>query len=142
MIKLLILGLPYFGRYSEKFRKIVGISDMRVAHYRVNKLRNIIKAHKDPFPNLCKKNVVYKFNCNNCEAIYVDQTKRQLKTKIVEHHIKRNTSIHSVITDHRIISDHDFDWNNVEILDVERNLNKRLISEMINIISQSKSLNL
>jgi len=32
--------------------------------------------------------------------------------------------------------------DNVEILDVERNLNKRLISEMINIKSQSKGLNL
>jgi len=29
-----------------------------------------------------------------------------------------------------------FDWDNVEILDVERNLNKRLISKMINIKSQ------
>jgi len=39
------------------------------------------------------------------------------------------------------MSDHDFDWDNVEILDVERK-NKRLISEMINIKSQSKGLNL
>jgi len=117
---------------------------MRVAYYGVNKLRNIIKAHKDPLPNLCKKNVIYKLNCNNCEATYVGQTKRQVKTKIVEHrnHIKRNTSTYSVITDHRIISDHDFDWDNVEILDVEKNLNKRLIFEMINIKSQSKGLNL
>jgi len=28
---------------------------------------------------------------------------------------------------------HDFDWKNVEILDVERNFSKCLISEMINI---------
>jgi len=117
---------------------------MRVAYYGVNKLRNIIKAYKDPLPNLCKKNVAHKLNCNNCEATYVGQTKRQLKTRIAEHrnHIKRNMPTHSVIIDHRIISDHDFDWDNVEILDVERNFNKRLISEMINIKSQSKGLNL
>jgi len=48
---------------------------------------------------------------------------------------------HSVITDHRIISSHDFDWNNVKILD-EKNFNKRLISEMINIRSQIKGINL
>jgi len=116
---------------------------MRVAFYGVNKLRNIIKAYKEPLLNLCKKNAVYKLNCNNCEATYVGQTKR-LKTRIAEHrnYIKRNTSTHFVITDHRKISDHDFDWNNVEILDVERNLNKSLISEMINIKSQSKGLNL
>jgi len=58
---------------------------MRVAHYGVNKLRSIIKAHKDPLPNLCEKNMVYKLNCNNCETTYVGQTKRQLKTRIAEH---------------------------------------------------------
>jgi len=136
--------IPYFSSYSEKFREVVSISDMRVAYYGVNKLKNIIKAHKDPLTNLCKKNVIYKLNCNNCEATYVGQTKRQLKTRIIEHrnYIKRNTSTHSVIIDHRIISDHDFDWDNVEILDVERNLNKRLIFEMINNKSQNKGLNL
>jgi len=94
----------------------VSISDMRVAYYGVNKIRNIIKAHKNPLPNLCKKNVAYKLNCNNCETTYVGQTKRQLKMRIAEHrnHIKRNTHC-----DHKIISDPDFDWNNVEILDVK-----------------------
>jgi len=74
---------------------------MRIAYYGVNKLRNIIKAHKDLLSNLCKKNVVYKLNCNNCETTYVGQTKRQLKTRIAEHknNIKRSTSTHSVITE-------------------------------------------
>jgi len=117
---------------------------MRVAYYGINKLRNIIKAHKDLLPNLCKKNVYKLLNCNNCETTYVGQTKRQLKTRIIEHrnHIKRNTSTRSVITDHRIISGHDFDWNNVKILNVEKNFNKRFISKMINIKSQIKGINL
>jgi len=58
--------ISYFGSFFEKFRE-VGVSNMRVAYYKVNELRNIIKAHKDPLLNLCKKNVVYKLNCNNCE---------------------------------------------------------------------------
>jgi len=84
--------IPYFDSFSEKFREIVGVSDIRVVYYGVNKLRNIIKAHKDPLPNLCKKNVIYKLNCNNCENTYVGQIKRQLKSRIAEHrNIKRNT---------------------------------------------------
>jgi len=59
--------------------------NIKVVYYGVDKLRNIIKAHKDPLPNPCKKNVVHKLNCNNCEATYVSQTKRQLKTRIAEH---------------------------------------------------------
>jgi len=30
--------ISYFGSYSEKFRKVVDVSDMRVAYYGVNKL--------------------------------------------------------------------------------------------------------
>jgi len=36
----------------------------------------------------------------------------------------------------------DFNWKNVEILDVERNFKKRLIFEMINIKCQKNSINL
>ena len=37
---------------------------------------------------------------------------------------------------------HDFDWNNIQILDEESCHNKRLISEMLNIKKQKNSLNL
>jgi len=72
--------------------------------------------------------VVYKLNCNNCEATFVDQTKRQLKTRIAEHrnYIKINTSTHSVITDHRIISDHDFDWDNVRDFGCEKEFEQKI----------------
>jgi len=74
----------------------------------------------------------------------VGQTCRQLKTRISVHknHISRNTSTHSVITEYKLQFGHDFDWEGAEILDVERNFNKRLISEMINIKSQKNGINL
>jgi len=46
--------ISYCGSFSEKFKEVVGVSDVRVVYYGV-KLRNINKAHKDPFPNLCKR---------------------------------------------------------------------------------------
>ena len=91
-------------------------------------------------------NVVYKINCCccDCDASYVKQTGRKLKTRLSEHqkHIRSQTSTHSMITYHRFQSDHDFDWQNVEILDVENYYNKRLISEMIHINRQTNELNL
>jgi len=56
-------------------------------------------------------------------------------------HIIRNSSQQSVITDHRLLNKHDFDWDNVQILDEETNYNKRLISEMIFIKKQKFGLN-
>jgi len=74
----------------------------------------------------------------------VGQTSRQVKTRISEHrnHINRNTTTQSVITEHRLQFKHDFDWENVEILDSERFLGKRLISEMMFIKRQKNSINL
>ena len=71
------------------------------------------------------------------------QTSRKLSTKIAEHcnHINWNTTNRSV-TDHRIEFNHDFDWENVQILDHEKFLNKRLISEKTHILMQKNDLNL
>jgi len=59
-----------------------------------------------------------------------------------KNHINRNKTTHSVITNHTLEFSHEFDWENVEILDKERFLSKRLISEMIHIKGQKYSLNL
>ncbi|KYN14843.1 hypothetical protein ALC57_12952, partial [Trachymyrmex cornetzi] len=40
---------------------------------------------KDGLPHDSKENVVYKINCKNCDASYVGQTGRKLKTRINEH---------------------------------------------------------
>jgi len=65
------------------------------------------------------------------------------KTRVNEHksHIRRNSIQLSVITDHRLKSKYDFDWDNVKILDSESNYNKRFISEMIHIKKQKHGLN-
>ena len=47
-----------------------------------------------------------------------------------------------MITEHRLQAQHDFDWNNIKVLDEEPCYNKQLISEMINIKKQVNNLNL
>jgi len=95
------------------------------------------------------RNVIYKLCVCVCVCVcvackdyvaYVGQTKRKLNIRIVEHKkdIKK-TSNHSVITEHRLEYDHEFDWENPKILDIEKHYNKRLLSEMINIRAQKKS---
>jgi len=48
----------------------------------------------------------------------------------------------SVVTEYSLEKDHDYDWNNPKILDKEKFYFKRLVSEMINIKSQKKALNI
>jgi len=73
----------------------------------------------------------------------VGQTKRQLKTRMQEHSadIRKKNGPPYVISNHHINDNHDFNWTDIEILDHERNYNKRLIFEMVHIIKQRHDLN-
>jgi len=123
---------------------IINKSFFTVDYRGLNKLDRNIKVHKDQTEHQHKNNVIYKIYCKDCNASYVGQTKRQLKTRIREHYnnIKLDDSRHSVVTQHMIKHDHAFDWKNVRILDSESNYNKRLISEMLHIKEQSNGINL
>ena len=53
-------------------------------------------------------------------------------TRCTEHKNNKNLEPehHNVITKHHLQENHDFDWENVQILHKEKNLNKRNIPEM------------
>ena len=97
----LFLGLRRHLSLSTKpFNK----NDIRVSFRSLNKL--YIKVQKDICPYTSKSNVVYRISCGDCDASYVGQTSRRLKTRIAEYrnHIRYNTS---VITEHRRQLDHE-----------------------------------
>jgi len=73
----------------------------------------------------------------------IGQTKGQLK-RIAEYalDINKKSDSPSVISNHQISLNHNFDWSNVRILDSESSYNKRLTSEMIFIRTQKNGLNL
>lgn len=136
--------VPYLPSVTEQFRNIIKNTNIRLSFFSLNKLKKFIRAHKDNIPKKCKNNVVYKLNCSDCDASYVGQTSRMLKTRISEHRSQINRSVtnYSVITNYRLLFYHDFCWNDVEVLDEIPFHNKRLISEMLHIKRQRNGLNL
>ncbi|KYN39294.1 hypothetical protein ALC56_06318 [Trachymyrmex septentrionalis] len=137
------LTIPFIPFHTEKFKRF-NKNDIRVSFRNPNKLNKYIKVQKDICPHTSKSNVVYKISCNNCDASYVRQTSRKLKTRIAEHrnHIRYNTSSRFVITEHRRQLDHEFKWDEVVILDEEPGYRRRLVSEMLHIRKQKNGLNL
>jgi len=136
--------IPYVSCVSKNFIHFFkNISFSKLAFSCYNKLNKFIKVLKDVLPVSSRSNVVYKINCLDCDASYVGQTKRALSIRVNEHrnHIRRNSTQPSVITDHRLNSKHEFDWDNARVLDKETNYNKRLIAEMIYIKKQKQGLN-
>ncbi|XP_039312235.1 uncharacterized protein LOC120359297 [Solenopsis invicta] len=136
------LVFPYLKDVSEKISTSLNKDIIRLGFRCLNKLDKFIKAHKDKNIKTECNNVVYKLNCNDCNASYVGQTKRKLKTRIKEHvnNIKFETAKISVISEHRLQQNHSINWENVKILDFEPNYHKRLISEMIHINEQKNGL--
>jgi len=135
--------IPYIKKISESVTAIIDQSKYIISYRVLNNLGKFIKVHKDSNNLFNNNNVVYEISCSDCNASYVGQTKRQLKTRIKEHcnNYKLLSSNPSVITEHMLNYSHSFDWNNVEILDTKANYYKRLVSEMLHIKKQSNDLN-
>jgi len=53
---------------------------------------------------MSKCDVVYKISCRYCDAMYINQTKKQLQTRIQEHlkDINQRSGCLSIISDHRL----------------------------------------
>jgi len=139
-----ILVLPYINPLTDFISSNIDSSKAILGFRCLNKLSRFVKAHKDIDQPLSKSNIIYKIFCKNCEATYVGQTKRQLKTRLKEHknNFKQDRSKHSVISEHIIKYNHSFDWDNTKIMDRESKYFKRIVSEMIHIKEQKAGLNL
>jgi len=138
-----MIVFPYIKNISETINSAIDKKDYMIGYRILNKLTGFIKRHKDKNSFDNNSNVVYKVSCNNCNASYVGQTKRKVRTRINEHikNIKVDESKHSVITKHILDFNHTFDWHNFKIMDFETNYYKRLISEMLYIKTQDNGLN-
>lgn len=74
--------VSYIKNVTKKFTSLARSFEKFVAYVIKNKLNKFIKNHKDPLPNYNCSNVVYKINCDDCDASYVGQTKRQRNKRI------------------------------------------------------------
>jgi len=111
------------------------------------KLDSIIKRGKDKLEPKQNTGVVYRLDCKDCERVYIGQTKQHLETRVREHrnNIKNASGNNSVVTNHRLSTNHEFKWDNVSILHKEKNRRKSEIAEMFYIKKYKKnnsSLNL
>jgi len=112
-------AIPYIRNISETTVSIINKSNLKVGFRSLNKINKFIRVHKDQTEHTHKKNVVYKIHYKDCDVSYVEQTKRQLRTRVKEHHnnFKLDESKHSVVSEHMLSCYHSFDWNQVRILD-------------------------
>lgn len=124
--------VPYVKNLSERFKGIINPNTMCIVYKSINTLTHFVKTHKDKLNSMQHCNVVYYIDCADCNASYVGQTCRQLQTRIKKHRRIPSSSSHlSAVAEHRIVFNHDLDWDNIKILNEEPCYYKRLIAEAI-----------
>jgi len=136
------LVVPFVRGVSSDIKRIVK-NFVDIVYTVPKKLDFIIKKGKDKLNANRNTEVVYKINCKNCNQAYIGQTKRHIETRIKEHrnNIRNTSGNQSVVTNHRLLYNHDFDWDKPEILHREKNRKKREIAEMFFIKKFKKSNN-
>lgn len=136
--------IPFIKNVSENVNRTLGKVGLNVVYTIPKKLNRLIKKGKDNIDKMHKTDLVYMINCNDCDAKYIGQTKRQLKTRIKEHssNIKKHISNYNVISKHRCEFNHEFDWSGTKVLHCEKQRRKREIAEMFLIKKHTNTINL
>jgi len=142
-IKKNFFTIPYVRSISESFIPITKKYGFDIAYSVPNTLNSFIKRGKDKIDRMAQNDCVYKISCSGCDMCYVGQTKRQLGTRLKEHmsDIKKKNGLLSVVSNHRLDCNHEMNWLETAILDVESSYVKRMVSEMIYIKRQCNGLN-
>ena len=136
-------SIPYVQGTSERIRRVLNEAGVGVAMRPVKTIRHILPSPKDPYTTEDKSCVVYQIPCSDCDYVYIGQTKRGLKSRLADH--RRATSQLrpelSALCEHAMDFNHTIDWEKSEILKVENNYSKRLISEAWFINAHPKVIN-
>lgn len=130
---------PYFPEIINKINSIFKDTGCSIVGYNLKTVGNTIFTNlKDKVPTLQKAELVYSIPCGNCSKVYIGQTKQYLKNRLSQHKYDcRLTNLYNSdktsLATHHFTTGHNFDFENVKIVDMETNHIKRNISEMLHI---------
>jgi len=70
--------------------------------------------------------VVYKIDCKDCNLSYIRTDETTLGYSVERHNdINKHVNSYSVVSQHRLINNHDFKWSTSRILHVEKSYSEK-----------------
>ena len=136
---------PYHHSLAPKIRSAFKDTNIKLGFYNPKNNKQFYGKVKDKVPEHLRTNVVYKVNCKDCPKVYVGQTSQYLKTRLSQHqrNIDKKDQATGLST-HATQTGHQFDMNNVAILENEAFESKRKFLEACHILKyerENKSVN-
>jgi len=134
--------LLYIKGISEKIARTLKRFNVNAAHKPVKTVGSILKKPKDKFDQDLSTGVVYKISCKDCEKVYIGQTSRALKSRTREHKRAVFTGDkNSLLAQHCAQTNHDFNFDDDEIVDRCSQWSRRLFLEAWHSNCEPNSIN-
>ena len=108
------INLPYVKGTSEQLKRIFNDHNIDCTFYTTTTLHTLLLHVKDPVPLEQRNNIVYKYDCKDCEAVYFGESKRTIAERTKEHTraVRAADTRRYETADHCWKYNHDFDWEN------------------------------
>ena len=137
------INLPYVKGTCEHLKRIFNDHNIDCTFYTTTTLRTLLLHVKDPVPLEQRNNIVYKYDCKDCEAVYFGESKRTIAERTKEHTraVRAADTRRYKTADHCWKYNHDFDWENKKIMDYDTNTTTRKIKETIHSFSNDNHIN-
>ena len=118
-------------------------NNINCTFYTTTTLRTLLSHAKDHIPSEQRNNIVYKYDCKDCEAVYFGESKRTLTERTKEHTraVRAADTRRYETADHYWKYNHDCDCENKKIMDYEANTTARKIKETIHSLSNNNHIN-
>ena len=137
------INLPYERGTSEQLKRIFNDHNINCTFYTTTTLRTLLSHAKDPVPSEQRNNIVYKYDCKDCEAVCFGESKRTVPERTKEHTraVRAANTRRYETADHCWKYNHDFDWENKKIMNYEANKTTWKIKETSHSLSNNNHIN-
>ena len=124
-------SIPYVQGVSQSIIRIltqVGIGMALKPHHT---LSSLFRKPKDAINFKQKRGLMYQISYRDCNAVYVGETGRSVRTRKREHAdaVKTFNTKNSALSQHVMDFDHRIDWDNLKILKSESQAYRRHVAE-------------
>ena len=139
----LFTSILYVQGVSEPISRILTQVGIGVALKPHHTLSSLFRKPKDVINFEQKCGLVYQISCRDCNAVYVGETGRSVRTRKREHAdaVKTFNTKKSALSQHVMDFDHRIDWDNVKILKSESHAYRRREAESFLINQKACSCN-
>ena len=128
---------------SEQLKGIFNDHNISCTFYTTTTLCTLLSHANDPVPSEQRSNIVYKYDCKDCEAVYFGESKRAIAGRTKEHTraVRAADTRRYETADHCWKYNHDSDWENKKIMNYKANTTTRKIKETIHSLSNNNHIN-